>query len=207
VRRRPDLSSFVSSRKRVNWSYFGKRLQTVPTAYPYQEKSMQRMQSMMVKIRILVLTLACCALMAGAAQAATKMPTFTLPSVKDGSMVKASGYKGQAMLINFFATWCPPCRKEIPSLIELQKEYGPKGFTVIGISTDQGGAALVDKFVKKMGTNYPVLLSDSTTLTDFGGILGIPTSFLINREGDVVKRYDGYVDHKTLVNDLNAILK
>jgi cytochrome c biogenesis protein CcmG/thiol:disulfide interchange protein DsbE len=168
---------------------------------------MQSMQSIIAKIRILALALACCALMAGVAQGATKMPTFTLPSVKDGSMVKASGYKGQAMLINFFATWCPPCRKEIPSLIELQKEYGPKGFTVIGISTDQGGAALVDKFVKKMGTNYPVLLSDATTLTDFGGILGIPTSFLVNREGDVVKRYDGYVDHKTLVNDLNAILK
>ena len=168
---------------------------------------MQIMKSMAAKARLLTITLALVGLMTTAAQAATKMPAFTLPSVKDGAMVKASGYQGKAMLINFFATWCPPCRKEIPSLIQLQKEYGPKGFTVIGISTDQGGTSLVDKFAQKMEINYPVLLSDSQTPSAFGGILGIPTSFLVNREGNVVKRYDGYVDHQTLVNDLNAILK
>jgi thiol-disulfide isomerase/thioredoxin len=165
------------------------------------------MKSLAAKARLLTITLVLFGLTAGAAQAATKMPNFTLPSVKDGSMVKASGYQGKAMLINFFATWCPPCRKEIPSLIQLQKEYGAKGFTVIGISTDQGGAGLVDKFAQKMEINYPVLLSDSETPAAFGGILGIPTSFLVNKEGNVVKRYDGYVDHQTLVNDLNAVLK
>ncbi len=168
---------------------------------------MQSRKSMAATARLLTLALVLFTLMAGGAQAATKMPSFALPSVKDGSVVKASGYQGKAMLINFFATWCPPCRKEIPSLIQLQKEYGPKGFTVIGISTDQGGAALVDKFAQKMEINYPVLLSDSETPAAFGGILGIPTSFLVNREGNVVKRYDGYVGHQTLVNDLNAILK
>jgi len=168
---------------------------------------MQFMKSLAAKTRLLTITLALFALAATAAQAATKMPDFTLPSVKDGAMVKASGYQGKAILINFFATWCPPCRKEIPSLVKLQKEYGPKGFTVIGISTDQGGTSLVDKFAQKMEINYPVLLSDSKTPAAFGGILGIPTSFLVNREGYVVKRYDGYVDHQTMVNDLNAILK
>ncbi|MDG4475824.1 TlpA disulfide reductase family protein [Thiovibrio frasassiensis] len=168
---------------------------------------MQIMKAMAAKARILTITLALFTLMVGAAQGATKMPSFALPSVKDGAMVKASAYQGQAMLINFFATWCPPCRKEIPDFIKLQKEYGPKGFTVIGISTDQGGSSLVDKFAQKMEINYPVLLSDSETPRAFGGILGIPTSFLVNKEGNVVKRYDGYVDHQTLVNDLNAILK
>jgi len=168
---------------------------------------MQIMKSMAAKARLLTFAIVIFGLMTGAAQAATKMPNFTLPSVKDGAMVKASAYQGQAMLINFFATWCPPCRKEIPSLIQLQKEYGPKGFTVIGISTDQGGPGMVDKFAKKMEINYPVLMSDSETPSLFGGILGIPTSFLVNREGNVVKRYDGYVDHQTLVNDLKAILK
>ncbi len=168
---------------------------------------MQIMKSMAAQARLLTITLTLFGLMAGAAQAATKVPAFTLPSVKDGTMVKASAYQGQAMLINFFATWCPPCRKEIPSLIQLQKEFGPKGFTVIGISTDQGGTSLVDKFAQKMEINYPVLMSDSNTPRAFDGILGIPTSFLVNKEGNVVKRYDGYVDHQTLVNDLNAILK
>ena len=168
---------------------------------------MQTMKSLAGKTRLLTLALALFCLMASAAQAATKMPAFTLPSVKDGAAVKSSAYQGHAILINFFATWCPPCRKEIPDFIKLQKEYGPKGFIVIGISTDQGGASLVDKFAQKMEINYPVLLSDSETPAAFGGILGIPTSFLVNKEGNVVKRYDGYVDHQTLVNDLNAILK
>ena len=168
---------------------------------------MHLIKSMAATARLLAITVALVGLTAIAAQAATKMPPFSLPSVKDGAMVKSSAYQGKAILINFFATWCPPCRKEIPSLIQLQKEYGPKGLTVIGISTDQGGASLVDKFAQKMEINYPVLLSDSKTPDSFGGILGIPTSFLVNKEGNIVKRYDGYVDHQTLVNDLNAILK
>lgn len=168
---------------------------------------MQSIQSVGAKARILTITLAIFVLMAGVSQAATKMPSFSLPSVKDGAMLNSDSYKGQAMLINFFATWCPPCRKEIPSFIELQKEYGAKGFSVIAVSTDQGGAAMVDKFAQKMGINYPVVMGDSQTPKNFGGIIGIPTSFLVNRDGNVVKRYDGYVDHQTLVNDLNAILK
>ena len=168
---------------------------------------MRIMKTMAGQMRLFTITLALCGLLAGAAQAASKMPAFTLPSVKDGAMIKSSAYKGQALLINFFATWCPPCRKEIPDFIKLQKEYGVKGFTVIGISTDQEGASIVDKFAQKMEINYPVLLGDSAIIPAFGGILGIPTSFLINKEGNVVKRYDGYVNHQTLVNDLNAILK
>lgn len=168
---------------------------------------MQLIKLMAASTRLLVITLVFLGLTAITAQAATKMPPFNLPSVKDGAIVKSSGYQGKAMLINFFATWCPPCRKEIPSLIQLQKDYGAKGFIVIGISTDQGGASLVDKFAQKMEINYPVLMGDAKTPASFGGILGIPTSFLVNREGNVVKRYDGYVDHQTLVNDLNAILK
>ena len=146
-------------------------------------------------------------LLAVPALAATKMPHFVLPSAEDGANLDSNSYHGQALLVNFFATWCPPCRQEIPSLISIQKEYGSKGLAVIGISTDQGGSSLVAKFAKKMEVNYPVLMSDSATPTAFGGILGIPTSFLINKEGNVVKRYDGYVDHQTLVNDLNTILR
>ncbi len=141
------------------------------------------------------------------AQAATPMPQFALPSVSDGATIASSSFQGKAMLINFFATWCPPCRKEIPSFIELQNAFGPKGFTVIGISTDEGGSALVAKFVEKMKINYPVVMGDTQTPMAFGGIIGIPSSFLVDRQGNVVKRYDGYVDHKTLERDLNAIFQ
>ncbi|MFA6283538.1 MAG: TlpA disulfide reductase family protein [Desulfurivibrionaceae bacterium] len=168
---------------------------------------MQIIKSMAAKARLLAIALALFALMAGAAQAATKMPDFTLTAAKDGAMVKSSDYAGKVILINFFATWCPPCRQEIPDFIKVQKEYGPKGFTIIGFSVDEGGSSLVNKFVQKMQINYPVLMSNPKTARDFGGILGIPTSFLVNKEGNVVKRYDGYLDHQTLVNDLNSILK
>ncbi|MFZ5774053.1 MAG: TlpA disulfide reductase family protein [Thermodesulfobacteriota bacterium] len=165
-----------------------------------------RIASSLAKILLPALCLMLC-LVAVPAQAAAKMPRFALPSAEDGTTIDSNSYQGQALLVNFFATWCPPCRQEIPSLVSLQKEYGPKGFTVIGISTDQGGSSLVAKFAKKMEINYPVVMSDSATPTAFGGILGIPTSFLVNKEGNVVKRYDGYVDHQTLVNDLNSILR
>ncbi|MGV1100168.1 TlpA disulfide reductase family protein [Thiovibrio sp. JS02] len=141
------------------------------------------------------------------AHAATPMPRFALPSVTDGVTIDSSAYQGKAILVNFFATWCPPCRKEIPSFIELQKEFGPKGFTVIGISTDEGGSALVAKFVEKMAINYPVVMGDTKTPMSFGGIIGIPSSFLVNKQGLIVKRYDGYVDHQTLTNDLNSIMR
>jgi len=156
---------------------------------------------------LLALCLAVATLAPIPAQAAMKMPAFALPSVKDGSIVKSDAYQGQVLLINFFATWCPPCRKEIPALIKLQKEFGPKGFTVIALSTDQAGAAEVDKFARKMEINYPVLMSDTATPKAFGGILGIPTSFLVNRQGEVVKRYDGYSDERTLIKDISSILK
>ncbi|MEW6501853.1 MAG: TlpA disulfide reductase family protein [Thermodesulfobacteriota bacterium] len=147
------------------------------------------------------------ALVATAAHAATPMPRFALPSVTDGKAIDSNAFKGKALLVNFWATWCPPCRKEIPSLIELQNKYAARGFSVIGLSTDQGGSSLVAKFAQKMNINYPVAIADNDTPRNFGNILGIPTTFLVDREGNVRKRYDGYVDHETLERDLLQILK
>ena len=145
--------------------------------------------------------------MASTAHGAAPMPHFALPSAADGKIIDSNSFKGKTIIVNFFATWCPPCRKEIPSFIKLQEKYGPKGFTVIGISTDQGGPQLVAKFMKKMKINYPVVMSDSQTPRNFGNILGIPTSFLVDSQGNVRKRYDGYVDHNTLERDLNRIMQ
>ncbi|HSR35868.1 MAG TPA: TlpA disulfide reductase family protein [Desulfurivibrionaceae bacterium] len=141
------------------------------------------------------------------ALAATPMPRFVLPSVTDGKAIDSNTFKGKVLLVNFWATWCPPCRKEIPSLVELQEKYAAKGFSVIGISTDQGGSSLVAKFIQKMNVNYPVVLSDNDTPRNFGNILGIPTTFLVDKDGNVRKRYDGYVDHETLERDLLQFLK
>ncbi len=156
-----------------------------------------------------LLAMACMLLTFAAAStvgAAVKMPAFALPSAVDGKVVKSSSFRGKAMLVTFFATWCPPCRQEIPTLKKLQEEFGDKGFSVVGLSVDEGGPRVVAKLVKQEAINYPVLMADRATANDFGGIAGIPTSFLINRKGNVVKRYPGYVPHALLVKDIQSIL-
>jgi len=143
----------------------------------------------------------------GASPAAVTLPEFALPSVTDGHVVSSEDFKGKVMLITFFATWCPPCRQEIPTLIELYREYGPKGFVVIGLSVDEGGPRVVARLVKQEKINYPVLMADRATTRAFGGIVGIPTSFLVNRKGHVVKKYPGYVPHGLLARDIEEILE
>ncbi len=138
--------------------------------------------------------------------AASKMPAFSLPDVVTGKTVDSSTFEGKTLLVTFFATWCPPCMQEIPSLIQLQNDLGDKGFSVLGLSVDQGGAAIVRKLVEKRSINYPVLLAEGKTARDFGGVVGIPTSFLINSKGQVVKKYPGFVPHVVLENDIKRVM-
>ena len=140
------------------------------------------------------------------ASAAVTMPQFSLPSVTDGKVVHSADFKGQVILVTFFATWCPPCRQEIPNLIALYNEYKSRGFTVIGLSVDEGGPSIVAKLVRQEKITYPVLMADRATARSFGGIAGIPTSFLVNRKGHVVKKYPGFVPHSLLVRDHEAVL-
>ncbi len=152
------------------------------------------------------LSVVCLILSAETAPAAKKMPAFSLPDVMTGADVKSSSFAGKTLLVTFFATWCPPCMQEIPDLINLQKEYGTKGFSVVALSVDQGGAKIVKRLVEKRSINYPVLMADGSTAKDFGGVVGIPTSFLINSQGTVVKKYPGYVPHAVLEKDIKKIM-
>jgi thiol-disulfide isomerase/thioredoxin len=140
------------------------------------------------------------------ASASKTMPAFSLPDVMTGDTVDSKSFDGKTLLITFFATWCPPCMQEIPDLISLQNEYGEKGFSVVALSVDQGGASVVKKLVEKRSINYPVLLANSATARNFGGVVGIPTSFLINSKGHVVKKYPGYVPHAILENDIKRVM-
>lgn len=139
--------------------------------------------------------------------AANTMPHFSLKSAADGKTYNSDDYKGQVTLVTFFATWCPPCIQEIPSLIDLQDEFKEKGFSVVGISVDQGGSKIVKRLIEKTGITYPVLMADSKITRDFGGVVGIPTSFLINQKGDIVKNYPGYVSHEILANDIKQLFQ
>lgn len=141
------------------------------------------------------------------AYSATRMPAFSLENVKTGEEVASDTFAGKSLLITFFATWCPPCIQEIPNLIEVQNEFGPKKFSVVALSVDQGGSTLVKKLVEKKKINYPVMMADSRVTSDFGGVYGIPTSFLINRRGNVVKKYTGYIPHSVLIKDIKQVLQ
>jgi peroxiredoxin len=141
-----------------------------------------------------------------AAQAATQMPPFSLESVRDGKIIESDSFNGKVLLLTFFATWCPPCAEEVPILVKLHKELADAGFSVVGLSVDQTGPDSVAKFVKSQEINYPVLLAESRTTQDFGGVYGIPVAFLVNKSGNVVKKYTGYVQHEILERDIRSLL-
>ena len=120
-------------------------------------------------------------------------PGWQLQSI-EGKPVKLSDYKGKVVVLNFWATWCPPCRDEIPDLVSLQKQYAAQGVVVIGISMDEGGAARVASFAKKYGINYPVVMGDEKTFEAYGGIQVLPTTFIIDRKGNIVDGLQGGAD-------------
>jgi thiol-disulfide isomerase/thioredoxin len=143
----------------------------------------------------------------GTGIAAVAMPQFSLSSVVDGTMVDSTSFKDQVLLVTFFATWCPPCRQEIPALKQLQEELGPRGFSVLALSVDEAGPRVVAQLVKQQKINYPVVMADRATADNFGGISTLPTSFLVNRQGHVVKTYAMFTPHVLLKRDIEAIME
>ena len=132
-----------------------------------------------------------------------------------GNWSKLEEYKGQVVLVNFWATWCPPCEVEMPTLIQLQEEYGAKGFTVIGIAMDDEGAETVKPFVEtrrfevqgaKRAMNYPVYLGTQDMAEKFGVKEEYPSSFLVSRDGRQVKRIVGPVYHPSLSKAIKGLL-
>ena len=144
---------------------------------------------------------------ADVAQAARKMPVFSLEHAVTGEKISSETFRGKSLLVVFFATWCPPCIQEIPNLIDLQRQYGENGFSVVAISVDSEGKKMVRRLVKKEKINYPVLMADREVTKGFGGVLGIPTSFLVNKKGTVVKKYPGYVAHSVLSKDISQVIR
>lgn len=136
-------------------------------------------------------------------------PDFTLPTV-DGKELKLSDLKGKVVVLDFWATWCPPCRRGIPDLIELKKEYKDQGFEIVGISVDKitrGTEGRIVPFMKEYGINYPVVHGDMSVAQKFGGIRSIPTSFVIDRKGKIITSFVGLVPKDNYVRVIEKALK
>ncbi len=133
----------------------------------------------------------------------------------EGNKVSLSSMRGKMVLVNFWATWCEPCRVEIPWMIDFQHKYSSKGFTMLGVAMDDDGKKVVDPFVQKTQfdvdghsetMDYPIVLGNDDIATKFGGLIGLPTSVLISRDGKVIKRYIGLVNQKELEKEIESKL-
>lgn len=132
-------------------------------------------------------------------------PTWTLQDL-EGKAVSSDQFKGKVVVVDFWATWCPPCREEIPGYIKLQEKYGKDGLVIIGVSLDRKGPAHVKQFAEKQGINYTLVMGDNDTVAAFGGFNAIPTTFIIDRQGNIRDRKTGAAEtaeyEKTLLTYL-----
>jgi peroxiredoxin len=124
-------------------------------------------------------------------EARHRAPRFALKDLK-GNTFRLEDLKGKVVLLNFFATWCGPCRQEVPELVKLYERFRDRGLEIVGISLDMEGAAVLDPFVKQYRIPYPIVLGTRQTVLDYGGVRGIPTSFLIDREGSIIEHFVGW---------------
>lgn len=132
-------------------------------------------------------------------------PGWSLKDV-NGKTVHSTHFKGKVVILDFWATWCGPCRAEIPNFIALQKQYEKQGLMVVGLSVDEDGADAVRPFALKLGVNYPVGLADEKTQKAFGGIEAVPTTFIIDREGRIAKQHLGFADKDEFENEIKPLL-
>lgn len=140
-----------------------------------------------------------------AASQLTAAPNWEIKDV-NGKTVHSTDFKGKVVILDFWATWCAPCRMEIPGFIALQKKYAQRGLRVIGASVDEGGTAMVKQFMKKLGMNYPVVLTNKKMQDQFGGIEVVPTTFIIDREGRIVKKHVGLTDQSEFEAEIRPLL-
>src|SRR5438132_10249326 len=132
-------------------------------------------------------------------------PDFELKSL-DGATVHLTDYHGKAVLLNFWATWCEPCKIEMPWFVDLQKKYGPQGLQVLGVAMDDAPAKDIADFSQKMGVNYPVLIGKEEVGTQYGGVQFLPSTFYISRDGKIIDRVFGLVSRSEIEANVQKAL-
>jgi len=133
-------------------------------------------------------------------------PEFTLTDIS-GKSVNLSDFKGKVVILDFWATWCGPCKMEIPHFIDLYKEYKEHGLEIVGVALDRQGIAKVVPFVESKGIEYVSLIGNQQVVGLYGGVRSIPTTFVIDREGRIVSKHIGYRDKGTFEKEVVPLLK
>jgi cytochrome c biogenesis protein CcmG, thiol:disulfide interchange protein DsbE len=131
-------------------------------------------------------------------------PQFARTDVQ-GTRIDLVQYRGKVVLLNFWATWCAPCRIEMPRFVQWQRQYGPRGFQIIGVSIDDSEAP-VRPFVARMRLDYPVVMGNAKLGDLYGGVYGVPVTFLIDRHGVVRARFDGGSDTSRIKAEMLKVL-
>ena len=131
-------------------------------------------------------------------------PDFRLPQL-DGQMLQLSSYRGRVVVLDFWATWCDPCREETPYLVQLQQKYGDRGLQIIGISMDDGPEP-VRGFYQQFHMNYPVVMGTAKTGELYGGVLGLPITFFVDREGKIQSKKIGAQSAEALEREIKKLL-
>jgi peroxiredoxin len=124
-------------------------------------------------------------------------PDFELKDLA-GKKIRLSDYRGKVVLLNFWATWCPPCKEEMPWFVDLQQRYGAQGLQVIGVAMDDSGEKAIASFAHELGVNYPVLLGKESVAHAYGDVQFLPDTFYIGRDGKILSQVQGLVNRKEI---------
>jgi cytochrome c biogenesis protein CcmG/thiol:disulfide interchange protein DsbE len=132
-------------------------------------------------------------------------PEFELKDLQ-GKSIRLSDYQGKVVLLNFWATWCPPCKEEMPWFVDLQQRYGAQGLQVIGIAMDDADQKTVGSFAQRLGVNYPVLLGKESVADAYGNVQFLPDTFYIGRDGKILRHVQGLIDRKSIEEEVKQAL-
>ncbi|MBR9978657.1 MAG: TlpA family protein disulfide reductase [Bacteroidetes bacterium] len=139
------------------------------------------------------------------AQVGEEAPAFSLKD-KEGKTFSPESLKGKIIVLNFWATWCPPCRAEIPAFKNVYEKYKSKGVEILGVSLDHKGWSVITPFVDKYKINYPVVLGGAEIAKAYGNVRSIPTTFIIDRDGNVVGSHVGAMNEQELIKSFEKFL-
>jgi len=135
----------------------------------------------------------------------TEAPNFSLQT-REGKTIELEDLQGKVVVVNFWATWCPTCRMEIPGMLEVYRKYHSKGLEIVGIALDREGWSKVSPLIRDMKIDYPVVLGDGLVTGAYGGIRAIPTTVIVDKDGTIADKHVGYFSKEKFEAEISELL-